>query len=78
MDYAYTISVTESQYGSWTKISLADSTVQSDDHPTQEHAGAESFHPSPAEEVGVAICSQFLTQPPSEQQDSIIRECPYE
>jgi hypothetical protein len=58
----YTVNVTESQYGSWTKLSLAGSTPDT----IQEQVGSET------EEVGVT--TQFLTQPPSEQQDSILSE----
>lgn len=66
MDYAYTVNVTESQYGSWTKISLLDCAALTEKQNTPQEREAE--------EVGVTTCSQFLTQPPSEQQDSILRE----
>lgn len=62
--------VTESQYGSWTKLSLQDSTVATHSDTAQEQEGRQT------QEMGVTTCSQFLTQPPSEQQDSILREWP--
>ncbi len=70
MDYAYAaVNVKESQYGSWTKLSLVDSALLTNDPTTQEQAGNDIFQAGRGSEEEV---TQFLTQPPSEQQDSII------
>lgn len=73
MDYAYAVNVTESQYGSWTKLSL-DAAADLASHNEDSYTNSE---PAGNSEVSsTATCTQLLTQPPSMKHDSIIRELP--
>lgn len=83
----HTVNVRETQYGSWTKLSLdmdssLFSTRTSTTSPVNSQQGstnqgnAQSSHPEGEGEgeMSVSACTQLLTQPPSEQQDVIIRK----
>ena len=79
-----TFKVTETQYGSWTKLSITDATDvltpavsslgDSDLGGSGDcDLGGSDEELQKREEMGVT-CREFLTQPPSDQQESILRK----
>ena len=70
--------VTETQYGSWTKLSIDIPLVHHEattapSEPPGVTAGEVSSLQS-SSPASTTTCTQLLTQPPSVQQDSIIRK----